>query len=110
VPLNNLNVAGAYANPNTDRAMRFRITAGAGNVNALTPIASVRFGAEFKYRTADGTVVPIQPVVVANSRQNSFFIDNVTSTGFAICSNQQIPANQSQDVYIATLPGVATEV
>ena len=110
VPLNNLNVAGAYANPNTDKAMRFRVTAGAGNVNALSPIASVRFGSEFKYRTADGVLVPFQPVVVASSRQSSFFIDSVTSTGFTICSNQQIPTNQSQDVYIATLSGVATEV
>ena len=102
VPLNNLNVAGAYANPNTDRAMRFRITAGAGSVNAPTPVASVRFGAEFRYRAPDGSVVPMQPVVIINSKQNILFADNITSTGFTICTCQPIVANTSVDAFIAT--------
>jgi hypothetical protein len=109
VPLSSVSGAGSYANPSTDTAMSFRILASnAGNIGALTAIASIRFGTEFKYRAPDGSVQPLQPMVNASSRQSNLYADGITSTGFTLYNNNQIPAGTYYDVFITATAGVPT--
>lgn len=110
VPLSSQTGAGHYHNPMTDAAMRLRIVVGAsGNVEPMTNLASVRFGTEYKMRTADGSLVPFQPVVTVNCRQAHLCADNITSTGFTLVNLGEIRANTVVDAFVAVVSGVVME-
>ena len=110
VPLSSSSIAGyPYANRNTDTAMRFRITAGGGNVGAGTTICTVQFGSEFRIRDAANALVSIQPVETVNSNTNRIYADNITSIAFTIANSGQINANSTLDVFISACAGLKTE-
>lgn len=107
VLLSSLNGAGSYANPNTDAAMRLRITASpTSGIAERMGLCYVRFGTEFKYRSADGSLIPFQPVVSVNSRQHAAYADNITSTGFALFNTTPIVPGGSLDVFIKSDTGL----
>lgn len=107
IPLSNLRSTGLLASPNTDAAMRFRIhVSPIGNLAAQIQVAKVRFGTEYRTRGADGTLLPIQPVARVQSRQESFYVDELTSTGFTLFPNRMLGANDSIDVMMAVVPGM----
>lgn len=96
-----------YSNPNTDTAMRFRVSVGSGGgLPALSAVFSVSFWTEYKWTRADGAVLPTQPVVIANGP--FFFIDNITSSGFTVRNANNLVANASLDVFISVSAGVVT--
>ena len=66
-----------------DRAMRIRITAGGGNISALTDIVTVTFASEWK----DASGNPIIPSLVASQ---GLFASGISSTGFTLQSQQSI--------------------
>ena len=84
-----------YANKNTDKAMRFRMTT-SNTVVAGTPLVTVTFGSEFR---EDGG--PIQPVVLV-SGDPQFYTTNVTAQSFVLKSTQHLAGNQSYDFSAAT--------
>lgn len=99
-----------YANPNTDAAMRLRVTAATtGDIAEGTALCIVRFGTEFKYRGGDGTLVPFQPVIQVHSRKHAVYADTITSTGFALFCSSPIEAGRTLDVFISTSTGITTE-
>ena len=66
-----------------DRAMRIRITAGAGNISATTDIVTVTFASEWK----DSSGNPIIPSLVGSQ---GLFASGISSTGFTLQSQQSI--------------------
>jgi hypothetical protein len=110
VPLSSQTVAGhPYANRNTDEAMRFRIVAGNTGVSSGTVLCAIQFGAEYRYRAADGSLGPFQPVVVINAGTGAIYADGITSRGFQLVSASGLAANQTADVFIATVAGHTSE-
>ena len=84
-----------YANRNTDKAMRFRITTN-GAVGAGNAIATVSFNSEF--RDENG---PFQPVVLVNG-DLPFYAVSVTSLSFVLKSTQGLANAQTYDFFAAT--------
>ena len=110
VPLSSQSISGyPFANRNTDAAIRLRITAGAAPVNAGANIVQMQFGTEYRYRDANGVLVPFQPTAALSSTGNRLYIENITSTGFAIFNTGLIGANASVDAYITICAGQRTE-
>lgn len=107
VPLTTGSVPGyPFKNPNTDAAMRFRVTTG-GNVAAGTQICSIRFGTDYRYQEADGTITALQPFVNPSPGAYSLYTLGATSQTFELYNNIIIPAG-TLDVFISTSAGVAT--
>ena len=110
VPLSSQSITGyAYANRNTDAAMRFRVSASANNVNAGQQVCTIQFGTEYRYRDANGGLVPFQPVVCLGAGPNRFYADNITSTSFSLVNGSQLNANSYADVFISVCAGLRTE-
>jgi hypothetical protein len=84
-----------YANRNTDKAMRFRITTN-GAVGAGNAIVTVSFNSEF--RDENG---PFQPVVLVNG-DLPFYAVSVTSLSFVLKSTQGLANAQTYDFFAAT--------
>ena len=107
-PLSSSVVAGAvYANQNTDSASRWRLTIPTGSgVPGQTVLAHVTFGTEYRYRSAGGTLVPFQPIVVT-SRPFHCYADNVTSTGFDLLASQSLSPGVLE-VYVSVTAGHET--
>ena len=109
MPLNSLSNGGPYATPNTDAAMRLRvIVSPAGNVPPQNNLANIRFGTEYRTRAADGSLIPFQPVVLVSSRPGMLYVDNVTSSGFTLFTQNAIGVNETVDAFIAVVPGMPT--
>lgn len=109
VPLSSLSNGGPYATPNTDAAMRLRvIVSPAGNVPPQNNLANIRFGTEYRTRAADGSLIPFQPVVLVSSRPGMLYVDNVTSTGFTLFTQNAIGVNETVDAFIAVVAGMPT--
>ena len=83
-----------------DRAMRIRITAGAGNISATTDIVSVTFASEWK----DSSGNPIIPSLVASQ---GLYASGISSLGFTLQIDQSIPANTSQEHSIIVSGGAS---
>ena len=83
-----------------DRAMRIRITAGAGNISATTDIVTVTFASEWK----DSSGNPIIPSLVASQ---GLFASGISSTGFTLQCQQSIPTGSSQDFSIIVSGGAS---
>ena len=99
VPLTSLpgGVAGyPYANRNTDKAMRFRITTKAP-VGPDTVLASIHFGSEFR---DEGE--PFQPVVLVNG-DVPFYAVSVSSRSFVVKCTQGLANAQAYDLFAATV-------
>jgi len=110
IPLSSISSPGPYMTPNTDAAMRLRvIVSPGGNVPALNPLVNIRFATEYRTRAADGSLVPLQPVVLVNSRQGNLYVENVSSTGFTLFTNGVLSPNDNVDAFIAVVPGLPTE-
>lgn len=88
----------AYKHNNTDAANKWRITVGAGNINAGTIVATMQFGQPF---TKNGD--PYQPVVTINDPR--FQVANVTNVGFQIVNYTQLTATLSYDIYVSVSGG-----
>ena len=82
-----------------DRAMRIRITAGAGNISATTDIVTVTFASEWK----DSSGNPIIPSLVGSQ---GLFASGISSTGFTLQCQQSIPPG-SQDFSIIVSGGAS---
>ena len=67
-----------------DRAMRIRITAGAGNISATTDIVTVTFASEWKASSGH----PLIPSLVGSQ---GLFASGISSTGFTLQCQQSIP-------------------
>lgn len=107
VPLTAGSVPGyPFSNPNTDAAMRFRVTT-SGNVVAGTQIASIRFGSDYRYQQPNGSIVAIQPFVTPSPGAYGIYTLGATSQTFEIYNTLQIPAG-TLDVFISTTAGVPT--
>lgn len=89
------------SNPQTDRASRWRVTAGANPIAAGTPVATIQFGSEWKW--AGG---PLQPAVSINSPFNSIFANNISSSALQIYNTQIIPASGYVDFFMTATAGV----
>lgn len=83
-----------------DRAMRIRITAGAGNISATTDIVSVTFASEWK----DSNGNPIIPSLVGSQ---GLFASGISSTGFTLQSEQSILGGTSKDFSIIVSGGAS---
>jgi hypothetical protein len=83
-----------------DRAMRIRITAGAGNISATTDIVTVTFASEWK----DSSGNPIIPSLVGSQ---GLFASGISSTGFTLQCQQSIPQAGSQDFSIIVSGGAS---
>lgn len=111
VPLSSLSIAGyPFVNRNTDAAIRLRITSGGAPINAGSNIVQMQFGAEYRYRDANGTLVAFQPTAALSSTGNRLYIENITSTGFSIYNSSQLQAASVTDAYIIVCAGQRTEV
>ena len=82
----------------SDRAMRLRITAGPGNIGALTDVVSIVFASEWK----DSAGVPVTPAIVGSQ---GLFATNSTSTGFTIQLGTGIPNGSFLDFAIVASTG-----
>jgi len=107
-PLSSSTVSGApYANRNTDTASRWRLTIQAGpEVPNQSTLAHISFGSEYRYRSAGGSPVPFQPIVVM-SRPSHCYADNITSMGFDLIASQNLSPG-TFDVYILVTAGQET--
>ena len=83
-----------------DRAMRIRITAGAGNISATTDIVSVTFASEWK----DSSGNPIIPSLVASQ---GLFASGISSLGFTLQTDQGIGGGTSKDFSIIVSGGAS---
>lgn len=112
VPLTSLNGGpGTYANRNTDNAMRFRVTVPGGGVGAGQAIATITFGAEYRYRDPHtGAAVPFQPAIplAASNLAVGFCASNITSTGFTLVAKDVLVGGTVHDLTITVVPGIAT--
>lgn len=105
VALTAQNVPGfPYMNPNTDAAMRFRVTTNAA-VGSGNPIFTVTFATSYQWvRPMDGVTLPFQPVVHANGPL--FYIEGISHNGFVVKNQNSLAANQVYDVFISVNAGV----
>jgi len=78
------SVAFVAGSAKSDRAMRLRITSGAGAISASTDVVSIAFAAEWK----DSAGIPITPATVGSQ---GLVAINSTSTGFTIQLSVAIP-------------------
>ena len=77
----------------TDRAMRIRVTAGAGSIAAATDVVSITFASEWK----DSVGNPVTPAIVCSQ---GAFASASSSTGFTLQLANNIIAGNSQDFSI----------
>lgn len=96
----------SFASKNTDAAMRWRIVASAGGNNVNDVLAHITFATPYRYQSPVGPM-PFPPTVVTN-RQHLIYALNISESGFDLVADTSIPANLTVDVYLATLPGIAT--
>lgn len=82
----------------TDRAMRIRVTAGAGNIVAGTDIVSITFASEWK----DALGTPVTPAIICSQ---GAYASASSSTGFTIQLGTGIPTTQVQDFSIIVSGG-----
>lgn len=105
VPLTSLSggVPGyPYANRNTDSVMYFRVTVPGGGVGAGQVLGTVTFGSEYRYRDANGALVPFQPGIPAifSSLQKVFGAVNITSQGFTLVNKDALIGGEVHDITI----------
>lgn len=106
MPLSSASIPGfPFANRNTDAAMRFRVTTGAAVVPANQPIATIQFGSDYRFRSADpdGDSAPMQPIVVVSSALHRFYADNITATSFTLMNAVALQAGSSFDVFVGVI-------
>ena len=77
----------------TDRAMRIRVTAGAGAISAATDVVTITFASEWK----DSNGNPIVPAIVGSQ---GAYASACSSTGFTLQLANQINAGNFQDFAI----------
>lgn len=97
-----------YANPQTDRAHRWRLVVGGVNIVAGIPLFTVRFGTSYQYRNSNGALVALQPSVQTNQ---AVFVQagNITSDTYTLVATGVLLANATYDVFVSTDAGVVTE-
>jgi len=95
-----------FASRNTDAAMRWRIVGSAGGNSVNDVLAHVTFATPYRYQTPAGPM-PFPPTVVTN-RQHLIYALNITDSGFDLVADTSLAASFSADVFVATIPGIAT--
>jgi len=99
IPGNNVqSVAFLVGSVKTDRAMRIRVFAGAGQIPAQTDLVTISFASEWK----DGSNSPIVPAIVGSQ---GLYASASTSQSFTIQLSNQILAGNSQDFSIIVSGG-----
>lgn len=99
-PLSSQSIPGyPFANRNSDRLMRFRLTTN-GAVGTAQPLASIQFGTEYRCREPDGSSLPMQPGVFVSAPGHRCCVDLVTSTGFVLLSTVTLPTGSTLDVFV----------
>lgn len=109
LPLTSSAIPGyPYANPQTDRAHRWRLTVGGGNILAGVTLLTVRFGTPYQYRNSSGALIPLQPPV--NTNQSTIISSSaITSDSYSLISTGVLLAGNVYDVFVTVDPGVPTE-
>lgn len=92
-----------FNNPNTDAAMRFRVSVGPGGVPSAAVAFVVNFGSQYLW-SQNGTLAQFQPVVIVNGP--FFYVDNITANGFQIKTVNALSANTTYDVFIMSCAGI----
>ena len=96
-------------NPQTDAVHRLRITAGSGNINALSDVATVTFATPYRWKRPDGTTAGLQPHVQMTTASDKFgYASLVSHTSYTIQLLGSISAGASVDYSIIVDPGVTT--
>lgn len=93
------SVAFVPSSVKSDRAMRIRITAGAGPLAAQMDVVSISFASEWK----DANGAPIVPAILGSQ---GLYASASSSTGFTIQLGAGIQANQFQDFSILISGGL----
>ena len=94
IPGNNVQSISFLANSvKSDRAMRIRIVAGAGQIPAQTDLVTVTFAAEWK----DSANNPVIPAIVGS---NGLYASGASSQGFTIALGNTVPVGTAQDYNI----------
>lgn len=105
VPLSSASIAGhPFTNPNTDTAMRFRVSVGAGGVGATNVVFTVTFGTSWTWTAPNGQSYPMQPAVLVNAP--FFYVDSITASGFQIKAINALTANTAYDVFVICSSGL----
>lgn len=94
------SVAFVPSSVKSDRAMRIRITAGAGNISAATDVVSITFASEWKDSSGNSVV----PAIVGSQ---GLYASASSSTGFTVQLGQGIGPNTSQDFSIIVSGGIS---
>ena len=111
VPLTNVggSIPGyPYANRNTDAVQRYRITVPPAGVGAGLTVATVQFGAEYRYRDPNGTSQAFQPAIpmVMSNLGALFGASAITPTGFNLVAQSSLASGTTHDVSLTIIAGV----